>query len=158
MIDQKLLQAISCAKDNLPRMAESASESLKQAEMIHAKATDFTVSWGACELMSRKLLEHPEKKGKPIRDALRRVYENFMQGKPPNTFVDGVMERVLAILSAKYQTHPVYAAAKKRRRGDGAEVMSDSVADNAQVLTGALPCEALSSMNPHNDKGMRALI
>ena len=75
-----------------------------------------------------------------------------MQGKPPNMFVDGVMERVQAILSANYQTHPVYAAAKKRRRGDGAEVMSDSVADNAQVLTGALPCKALSSMNPRKKR------
>ena len=75
-----------------------------------------------------------------------------MQGKPPNTFVDGVMERVQAILSANYQTHPVYAAAKKRRRGDGAEVVSDSVADNTQVLIGALPCKALIPMNPHEKR------
>ena len=46
MIDQKLLQAISCAKDNLPRVAESASESLKQAEMIRANAIGFAVSGG----------------------------------------------------------------------------------------------------------------
>ena len=46
MIDQELLQAISRAKDNLPRVAESASESLKQAEMIRANAIGFAVSGG----------------------------------------------------------------------------------------------------------------
>ena len=73
----------------------SSDERLRQCELLEGMALKSSLGWAAHDILGRKTSLH-ETKGASLRDALKRIYDNMVEGKGVDThgLPDDLVDRI----------------------------------------------------------------